>query len=82
MVTHVNTIWCYNAPMNEHIRQVIKEKIAAEHKTQTQVAADIGVERQYLFRMLNEGVGDVPKRWQALLDYFGLEATVRPKGER
>lgn len=67
--------------MTEAIRQSVKTRIEAQHKTKADVAREVGLAPQYLHRMLNVGVGDVPGNWAKVLDHLGLELTVKHKGK-
>lgn len=66
--------------MNGAIRAKVRKRISEQGKTQTAIAQEIGVQRQYLGRMLNEQVGDVPPSWDRLLNALDLELVVQPKG--
>jgi AraC-like DNA-binding protein len=65
--------------MTDAIRQIVKERIDELKTTQAEVARGLGLQRQYLGRMLNEHVGDAPKSWLELLDTLNLELYVREK---
>ncbi|WMT57667.1 helix-turn-helix domain-containing protein [Truepera radiovictrix] len=65
--------------MTDSIRQAVKRRIDELGKSQAEVARSLGLQRQYLGRMLNEHVGEVPESWQQLLDALNLELYVREK---
>ncbi len=67
--------------MTDDLRAEIKKRIVESGKTQAAYAAEIGVDRQYLWRMLNEKIADAPESWIKLLEALGLELVVQKKGD-
>ena len=65
--------------MNENIKIALRGEIDRRRLTQKQLAKDLGMAPQYLTEMLDLDKGNVPRRWQQLLDALDLELYVRPK---
>ncbi len=65
--------------MNHTIRANVKEIIEQQGITQTELAENIGVSRQYISAMLTGERGEIPSTWGKLLDVLGLELTTFPK---
>lgn len=57
----------------------MKKRLSELGLSQGDVAKAIGLERANLTRMLAGRSGALPKNWQILLDYLGLEVIVRKK---
>ena len=76
---HFMTTMCYSLPMTDKIRKELRKAWGQQGKSPADAARAIGVERQYVNRMLNQGVGDAPQSWVDLLADAGLELTVKPK---
>ncbi|MEM7735559.1 MAG: helix-turn-helix transcriptional regulator [Deinococcota bacterium] len=64
--------------MNDVIRQQVRDELAKRDMNQSQLAAKIGVSRQYLSNVLRGVSGKTPSIWQQLLDELELELVVQP----
>lgn len=71
----VSEVWCLT--MNDVIRQQVRDELAKRDMNQSQLAAKIGVSRQYLSNVLRGVSGKTPSIWQQLLDELDLELVVR-----
>lgn len=67
--------------VNQLFREAAKKRMEDLGETQAEIARKLGIKRQYLWRMLNERVGEVPDKWVKLLDVLGLEIVIQPKNE-
>ena len=66
--------------MTDDFRKRVKMRIAFDKDiTQTQLAENIGVSRQYVNRVLNGSVGKMPDVWQDILDELDMVAIAIPK---
>jgi len=65
--------------MNNTIRQQIRLELSKRDMSQSQLAADIGVSRQYLSNIMRGVSGNIPSVWNRIFDVFGLELVVQPK---
>ena len=65
--------------MTNNIRTAVKETMREEGITQTDIAAQFGVPRTSITRLLSGTSGAVPSLWARLLDELGLELTVAKK---
>lgn len=79
MVRYVNTQWCYTDAMTDEVRKLTEAAIQRSGRSKAALARDVGVQRQYIGRMLYEGVGNASPHWVALLAELNLELTVQPK---
>ena len=67
--------------MNEKIQQAVKAKMDTDGISQSALARQLGMERANLVRLTNGRAGDIPRRWQEILDALGLELIAVPKDD-
>lgn len=65
--------------MTETVRKAVKEQMEKLGKSQGDVAEALDMERVNVTRMLSGRSGKIPEKWLEMLDYLGLELTVKPK---
>jgi AraC-like DNA-binding protein len=65
--------------MNEKIVRTVKAKMEADGISQGALARQLGMQRSNLARLVNRRAGDIPRRWQEILDALGLELIAVPK---
>ena len=65
--------------MTNDLRAELRAELARRRIRQTDLARDLGVSRTHLSNMLNGQRGQLPATWGRLLDFLGLELTVRVK---
>jgi transcriptional regulator with XRE-family HTH domain len=65
--------------MNEKIVQTVKAKMEADGISQGELSRRLGMQRSNLARLVNRRAGDIPRRWQEILDELGLELIAVPK---
>ena len=53
----------------------------AKGLTRQKMAADLDIAPTNLSNILNGKTSDMPKRWHEILDYLGLELTVKSRDE-
>lgn len=68
----------YPDAVNDKIRAEVRAHIAKLGVSQAKAARQMGLEPQELNRAL-QGRGKIAPVWKTILDFFGLELTVRPK---
>lgn len=67
------------AGMTEKVRKAVRERMEKLGKSQGDVAEALDMERVNVTRMLSGRSGKIPEKWLELLDYLGLELTVKSK---
>lgn len=65
--------------VNQDVCRQVKAVMKEDGVTQEAVAGQMGVDRIYINRMLNNSTSKIPMRWGQLLDLLGLELVVRRK---
>lgn len=67
--------------MTEAVRKAVKARMEKLGKSQGDVAKALDMERVNVTRMLSGRSGKIPEKWLEMLDYLGLELTVKSKAE-
>ena len=64
--------------VNKEIGDAVKVALKRKGVTQAQLARSLGMEPSNLSNMLAGKGSKVPKRWREVLEFAGLDLTVRP----
>ena len=65
--------------MTDPIRQEIRLQLVRLHRSQADLAKQLGVSRTYLSRLLSGTQDGSVDLWRRILDELGLELTVKTK---
>lgn len=65
--------------VNQDVCRQVKAVMKEDGVTQEALAAQMGVDRIYINRMLNNNTSKIPLRWGQILDLLGLELVIRRK---
>lgn len=64
--------------MTDEIRTKIKKLLIDKDLSQTAVAKDAGISRQYFNNMLSGHSGDLPDSWAKVFDVLGVKVDIVP----
>jgi transcriptional regulator with XRE-family HTH domain len=65
--------------MNNDIRQYVRLELSKRNMSQSRLAAEIGVSRQYLSNIMRGVSGNVPSVWEKIFTELELDLVVQPK---
>lgn len=72
--------------MTEDIKATLRAEIARQGKNLSEVAREIGTDRNQVSRMLSakrkDTIGEVTKVWTKLLEHLGYELTIVKKAQK
>ena len=59
--------------MNDQIRQSVRVELARMNMTQSKLADDVGISRQYVSDLMRAKTGDIPDAWNKILGRLNLK---------
>lgn len=71
----------YSQGMNDEVRDAVRKAMKEQGISQVKLAEELGVDRVNLTRALSGRSGKIPDLWQRIFERFGLEITIKKKGE-